>query len=144
MCYDLLRFSLCSSICAMACKLRCYISSLLVIALSPPQIHCFLQQQQNPRLPNNQNNNTPTHTSNILDGGGLKKSTYLHKVCALIVFRKAISGSLFNNQQQHFGRNSALWRKQFSSDLFARARRRVQHFFSDLYIFLFFHIEYCM
>ena len=36
MCYDLLRFSLCSSICAMACKLRFYISSLLVVALSPP------------------------------------------------------------------------------------------------------------
>ena len=88
MCYDLLRFSLCSSICAMACKLKYSISCLLVIALSPPPLHCSSQQ------------NTPPikHQTHFSLLGGLKESTHpLKGVCFNYLPETNIRVS-FNNQ----------------------------------------------
>ena len=97
MCYDLLRFSLCSSICAMACKLRCYISCLLVVALSPPPQTAPSSTKQNPHSYHRIGKQTPT--SSLLEAR--RKSIYLYRVYASIVFRVDISGLLYNNQSYY-------------------------------------------
>jgi hypothetical protein len=97
----------------MACKLRCYISSLLVVALSPPHmLHHAAHNQNPPHKAKATKTQTPTSSLHLV--GGTKKSTYLCRVCAPIVFRIATSGSLYNNQQllAENGGGLDLWRRR--------------------------------
>ena len=134
----------------MACKLRCYISSLLVVALSPPPICCISQHNQNP--PHKAKaTKTQTPTSSLPLVGGTKKSTYLCRVCAPIVFRIATSGSLYNNQQllaERMAEDLTTWLVEEEKEEtcgclrianFARARHRGH--FLDFWTCKFFHFS---
>ena len=80
--------------------------------ISPPIYTASRSNTKTPTQHKQQNNKNKTPTSNLL--GGTKKSTYLCRVCASIVFRTTISGSLYNNQQllAEDGGGLDLWRRR--------------------------------
>ena len=97
MCYDLLRFSLCSSICAMACKLKCcHFMFTCCCLISPPR--CTLPHTTNNPHPMLVKQAQSNPTSSLQEA---RREAHTSAGMCPIDFRKTISGLLQHTTINH-------------------------------------------